>query len=150
MTLLRVGLIDVGVDLVLPKAEDGGVLIDESDVVGLAIAKALALLVAKSFEHDVALEGLLSLIELLGKLVKGLLELILGFFLALFPLVFVVFDGSEHGVVDVVNESLEDSHSVLSDLTKQNLLVAGSICVDRLAGLSVTEEIDSLSNQLGA
>ena len=100
----------------MPLAKDVGVVQDKVDVLGAALANACALLLIELLEHDVRLEGLLGFHELLGKLVEGLNEFLLLVSLAHFPVLFRLV--VEHGLVNVVDQGLEDSDSVLGDLTE--------------------------------
>ena len=145
MLALGVGLLDEGVDLVLPRAEDGCVVVDQGQVLSLAVAQTLTVLVVQGVEHDVALEGLLGLHELLGELVEGLDELLLGVSLAHLPLSLV--HSVDHGLVDVVDEGPHDANGVLVDLSEEDLLVVGALRVDWAVILSVTEEVDTLASQ---
>ena len=130
----------------LPLAEDVGVVEDQVDVLGAAVANALALLLVELLEDDVRLEGLLGLHELLGELVEGLNELLLLVRLAHLPVLLRLV--VEHGLVDVVDQGLEHSHRVLGDLTEEHLLVIGLLLVDRGAVLGVSHEEHALANEL--
>jgi len=142
---LLVGILNIGIDFVLPFAENGCVVKDEVDFLGGALTETCAHLVAQGVEHDVALEGLLSLDKLLSELVKGLFELLLLVNLAHFPLLGVHL--VQHGLVDVVDEGLKHAHGVLRDLTEKDLLVAGTLGVNGGACLRVTKEVHSFTTE---
>lgn len=142
---LSVGVIDVGVDLLLPSAEDVGVLVDNLNST-VSLTKTSSLGIAQGVEDDVALEGLLGLHELLGELVEGLHELLLLVGLAHLPLSSIHF--VEHGLVDVVNEGLEDTNGVLRDLAEQDVFVGGGSGGDGGASLGVSHEVNTLASQL--
>jgi hypothetical protein len=142
-TAFSVSILDVGVDLVLPLAEDGCVVQDQVDFLGAAFTEALALAVREWLKNDVALEGLLGLHKLLSELVEGLHEILLRIGLAHVPLLLIHL--VNHRLVDVVDEGLEHANSVFGDLAEEHLLVAGAGRVDRDAGLGVTEEVESLA-----
>ena len=142
---LLVGILNVGIDFVLPFAENSCVVKDEADFFGGALTESCAHLVAQGVKHDVALEGLLGLDKLLSELVEGLFELLLLVNFAHFPLFRVHF--VQHWLVDVVYEGLEHAHSVLRDLTEEDLLVIGALGVDGSAWLRVTKEVHSFTTE---
>ena len=141
---LGIGLVDEGLDLFLPAGEDRGVVDDQAEL-WPALADALALSIAQWVEDDVALEGLLGLHEFLGELVEGLLELLLLVILAHLPVLRV--HPVEHGLVDVVDQSLEHGDGVLGDFAEEDRLVVGDLLVDFLTRLCVSHEEDTFATK---
>lgn len=146
-TALGGSVVNEVVHLLLPLAEDSCVVEDERDLLDVAaLAETLAKALVEWFQHNVALERLFSLFELLGEPIECLRELFLLVRLTVFPVFWVHL--LEHGTVDVVDEGLQGSHSVLRDLAEEDLLVAGARRVDGSAGLGVPEEVHSLAEEL--
>jgi len=106
-----ISVLDVGVDLVLPSAEDLSVVDDERDLLGATLADTGALLLTERVKDDIGLERLLGFHELFGEFVKSGNELLLLVNFTHFPLRF--FHLAEHGLVDVVDEGLEDTNGML-------------------------------------
>ena len=140
------GVSDELVHLVLPLAEDASVVKDQGNVLGLALTEAVAEALIKRLKGNVALEGFVSLVELLGEPVEGLGELLLLIGFTHLPVLWVHL--LEHRPVDVVDERLQGRNSVLRDFTEQHLLVTGALRVNRLAGLDVPQEEDALAEKL--
>ena len=85
------------------------------------------------------------LVELLSELLKGGKELLLLLSLTQVPV--LVGQSLHKWLVDLVDHGVEDWHDMLGDLSKQNLVIIGSIWVDCLAVWCGSEEVDSLASE---
>ena len=141
------GFSDELVQLVLPFAENASVQQDLLNIPsGWALAEAISKVLSEWLERDIALKGFVSLVELLGESLESLSELFLLVSFAHLPVIRVHL--LEHGSIDVVYEGLQGSHGVLRDLSEEDLFVAGTLRVNGSAGLGVSEEEDTLTNEL--
>lgn len=148
--LLGVSLLKGGLDLVGPLFEG---LKEVADHLGVDVLggvdglRFLALpLLVEGVEHDVALERLESLDELLSELVEGLAELFLLFGFTMSPV--TDFELVDQGFVNVVDDSVQRSDRVLRDLSEEDLVVVLAGRADSLARRAAADEVHSDTSEL--
>ena len=94
-------------------------------------------------KDNVGLERSQCLLHVFRKLVKGLDVLFLLVLLANSPV--SRFEFFNEGLVDVVYDGVESSDGLVTDLSKEHLVVVLSLAVDCLAGRGASHEVDTLA-----
>ena len=106
------------------------------DILGFSLPSAVVLL-----KVDVVLKGLQGLSELVGELIKDGRELLLVLFVTETPLIMSI----NERLVNLVDDSIERSDGMLRNLTKQDIVVIGTLWVDGLVVDGVSKEVNTLT-----
>lgn len=96
-------------------------------------------------KHNVGLERSERLLHVFSKLVKGLDVLFLLVLLTYSPVSW--FELLNEGLVDVVDDGVESSDCLVTDLSEEHLVVVLSRTVDRLARRGASHEVDTLATE---
>jgi len=145
--LLSISALESFRDLLRPLIEDLLELIDhlivESsvvvDILGLLLPLAVVLL-----KVDVVLKGLQGLSEFVSELVEHSGELLLVLIVTETPLIMSI----NQWFVDLIDNGVEGSNGMLRDLTEQDIVVIGTLLVDRSIVGSVSKEVNTFALEL--
>jgi len=145
--LLSISALESFRDLLRPLIEDLLELIDhlivESsvvvDILGLLLPLAVVLL-----KVDVVLKGLQGLSEFVSELVEDSGELLLVLIVTETPLIMSI----NQWFVDLIDNGVEGSNGMLRDLTEQDIVVIGTLLVDRSIVGSVSKEVNTFALEL--